>query len=36
MSFFPRRFAFAVKDDEIPFEFLVPGFVIVPTILQPP
>ena len=32
-SLSPRRFAFAVKDAEISFDFLVPGFVIVPTVL---
>jgi hypothetical protein len=33
MRFSPIRFAFAIKDDDMSFVFLVPSLVIVPTIL---
>ncbi len=36
MSFFPNRCAFPANKGEISFDFLVPGFVIFPTMLYPP
>lgn len=36
ISFSPKRFALAIKGDEICVDFLVPGLAMVPTILYPP